>query len=193
MSVLSKKQEALLDMAVSISTCNMDKLRPALDAGFDAGLTANEAREVAVQLYAYCGFPRALNALNTIAQVLLRRKESGKDTEQGRTNGAIPAEQTSYRLGSRVQRALFDMPAAAPLDRDASSEEIINYYLRAHLFGDIFARDLLDWKTREFVTVSALSVMPGCEAQLSAHIAAAKRQGNSEDEIKAILARRPQR
>jgi len=43
-------------------------------------------------------------------------------------------------------------------------------YLRAHLFGDIFERDNLDWQSRELATVGMLSALPGAEPQLQSHM-----------------------
>jgi alkylhydroperoxidase/carboxymuconolactone decarboxylase family protein YurZ len=48
----------------------------------------------------------------------------------------------------------------------------INEYLKTHLFGDIFARDNLDWQSRELATVGALAAMSGVEPQLQSHISA---------------------
>ena len=47
----------------------------------------------------------------------------------------------------------------------------LDAYLKAHLFGDIFARDTLDWRTREIVTIAALAARPETEPQMKAHIA----------------------
>ncbi|MDR0892454.1 MAG: carboxymuconolactone decarboxylase family protein [Mediterranea sp.] len=184
---LSEKQEAMALIAASTALVDIPCLKMAVNAGLDAGLTLNEIREIAVQLYAYCGFPRALNALNAIAEVAGERAATGRQVLPGKTCTAIPVAKSSYELGSANQHALFGI-AQGPLTRDASSEQIIHYYLRAHLFGDIFARDVLDWKTREFVTVAALSVMSGCEAQLHSHLGAAERQGNSREELEALMA-----
>jgi quercetin dioxygenase-like cupin family protein/alkylhydroperoxidase/carboxymuconolactone decarboxylase family protein YurZ len=184
--VLTKKQEALAVIGASIAMSDWDKLASGFEDGFDNGLTINEAREVAVQMYAYCGFPRSLNALNTIKKVVDERKAAGKITEEGKSNTPVSSEKTSYAIGSAVQKALFNMPQTA-LTRDAPSDQIINYFLRAHLFGDIFMRDSLGWKTREFVTVAALSCMPGCEAQLRGHLTGSMANGNSKAEIEALL------
>lgn len=40
----------------------------------------------------------------------------------------------------------------------------------AHLFGAMFARDNLDWQSRQLATVGALSALPGVEPQLQSHI-----------------------
>jgi 4-carboxymuconolactone decarboxylase len=46
----------------------------------------------------------------------------------------------------------------------------IDEYLKTHLFGAIFARDNLDWQSRELATVAALAAMPGVEPQLRSHL-----------------------
>ena len=42
----------------------------------------------------------------------------------------------------------------------------IDYMLKAHLFGDLFARDILTYPEREIATISALASMNGTESQL---------------------------
>ena len=62
-----------------------------------------------------------------------------------------------------------------------------DYYLKAHLFGDIFARDNLTYADRELVTVSALSGLQGVEPQLRAHIAGARNMGVTEEQLQGIV------
>ena len=61
--------EAAPKSLVSISSYTaqgkIPELKHALNEGLDAGLSINEMNETLVQLYAYCGFPRSLNAINT--------------------------------------------------------------------------------------------------------------------------------
>ena len=65
---------------------------------------------------------------------------------------------------------------------------MIDEYLKAHLFGDIFARDCLDWRTREISTIAALAAMDNVESQLNAHIGIGKNNGITDLQIEAILA-----
>ena len=58
-----------------------------------------------------------------------------------------------------------------------------DYYLKAHLFGDIFAGDQLTPADREIVTVAALSALKGVAPQLASHKAGAVRMGNSQEQI----------
>lgn len=61
---LSIRQQAIIPIAAWGAAGDMSRLAAALTQGLDAGLTVNEAKEVLVQLYAYAGFPRSLNALS---------------------------------------------------------------------------------------------------------------------------------
>ena len=63
MTGLTARQQALAPIAAITVTGDQDRLRGALSAGLDAGLTIAEIKEILVQLYAYAGFPRSLNAL----------------------------------------------------------------------------------------------------------------------------------
>ena len=49
---------------------DMARLQPALKNGLDAGLTINELKEALSHIYAYVGFPRSLNALGVLRQVI---------------------------------------------------------------------------------------------------------------------------
>ncbi|HCO66280.1 MAG TPA: carboxymuconolactone decarboxylase, partial [Dysgonomonas sp.] len=66
-NILSPRQEKIVTISAFAATGNLDKLKTELDAGLDAGLTVNEIKEVIAHLYAYCGFPRSLQANGTFA------------------------------------------------------------------------------------------------------------------------------
>ena len=63
---LNERDAALADIGAAIARGEQDKLAAAFTAGFDAGLTLDQAKEVVGQLYAFCGCPRALNAAATL-------------------------------------------------------------------------------------------------------------------------------
>ena len=60
-------------------------------------------------------------------------------------------------------------------------------YLKTHLFGDIFGQDILDYRTREIVTVAALASMDGVNPQLQAHIGISKNVGVTNEELNEIV------
>ena len=69
MNTLDAKETALVAISMYTAHGDMPRLKQALSTGLDAGLTVNEIKEVLVQLYAYCGFPRSLNALGNFMQL----------------------------------------------------------------------------------------------------------------------------
>ena len=62
----------------------------------------------------------------------------------------------------------------------------IDDFLKRHLFGDIFARDNLDWQSRELATVGALAAMPGVESQLLSHIRISLNAGLTASQLRQV-------
>tara|TARA_Y100001956_G_scaffold82100_1_gene101746 strand:- start:4186 stop:4572 length:387 start_codon:yes stop_codon:yes gene_type:complete len=54
-------------------------------------------------------------------------------------------------------------------------------------FGDIYAREGLDLKSREIATVAALTALGNCAPQLKVHLNAALNVGCAEKEIKEVI------
>jgi alkylhydroperoxidase/carboxymuconolactone decarboxylase family protein YurZ len=173
-----------------MATSDMPKLNAALNQGLDAGLTVSEAREILVQLYAYVGFPRSLNALNELMTVVQARKQRGIEDAPGREpEGAIPTGEELLAAGTANQTKISGSPVKGPVFDFAP---VINQFLQAHLFGDIFERDNLDWQSRELATVGALAATPGVESQLRSHMRASMRAsmrvGLSEGQLRQVIA-----
>ncbi len=141
-------------------------MKASLEAGLDAGLTVNEIKEILVQMYAYAGFPRSLNGLGTFMAVMEERKSKGCKDEMGKDAGLIPTDRSSLEFGTENQTRLVGQPVTGALFDFAPA---IDQYLKAHLFGDIFQRDVLDWKERELATIAALANIKGVNSQLQAH------------------------
>ena len=176
---LSSKEKNIALAAAYAAKGDCKNLKSALAEGLDTGVTVAEYKEVLVQLYAYCGFPRSLNALGTFMGLL---KERNGDVA-GRGPSKLPdtpplkfgADNQTKLIGAEVKGEIFEFAPA------------IDRFLKAHLFGDIFGRDNLDWRTREIATVAMLAAMDGVESQLASHIAIAKHNGVSDSQIGEIL------
>lgn len=181
---LSARQQAIPLIAAFMASSNMEKLNQALHQGLDAGLAVNEAKEILVQLYAYTGFPRSLNALGELMKVAQARKEKGINDIQGpEPVAAIPVGDELRRVGTANQTTISGAPVQGPLFAFAP---VINQFLQTHLFGDIFARDNLDWQSRELATVGALAATPGAESQLLAHTRASLRVGLTAGQLRQL-------
>ena len=183
--LLTVRETAIVDLGAAVARGDQKNLAAALNRGFDNGLTLAEAKEFIGQLYAYCGFPRALNAAVTLQAVVKEREAAKRPVPAGKAPSAPPkgkaidfgtANQTKL-CGGEVKGGLFDFHPQ------------LDEYLKAHLFGDIFARDNVDWRTREIVTVAALAARPETEPQMKAHLGIAKNNGVSDAQEAAIVAR----
>lgn len=77
---LTQRQQALIPVASFAAAGDLDALDGALRDALNAGMTVNDGKEVLVQLYAYAGFPRSLNALGTFMKVVEDRKARASRT-----------------------------------------------------------------------------------------------------------------
>ena len=181
---LSARQQAIPLIASFMASSDMPRLNAALHQGLDAGLTISDAREILVQLYAYAGFPRSLNALGELLQVVEARRQRGMQDAPGREpSRPIPTGADLIAAGTANQTKISGGPVTGPVFDFAP---IINQYLQTHLFGDIFERDNLDWQSRELATVGALAATPGVEAQLRSHMAASLRVGLTAAQLRQV-------
>lgn len=179
---LTPRRQGLAVIAALEAKGDQAGLGTALAEALDGGLAVNEAKEALSQLYAYTGFPRSLNALGTLKKVLEARQAAGIKDLPGKEADPLPADYDALKQGTAVQTRLSGQPF------DYRFVPATDYYLKAHLFGDIFARNNLSFADREIVTVSAISALPGCEPQLTAHVAGARNMGVTDGELRALPA-----
>ena len=135
-NVLNEKQQCMAAIACLEAKGDIDGLTTAINAGFDAGLTVSEIKEALSQLYAYTGFPRSLNALGTLQSVVNSRRQQGKACEEGKDADPMAEGYDALKQGTEVQTKL----SGKPFNYDFAPAT--DYYLKAHLFGDIFARNM---------------------------------------------------
>lgn len=182
-TALNTQQQSMAAIAALTATGNIQQLKIALGAGLDAGLTVNEIKEALVQLYAYCGFPRSLNAINALMAVLEERKARGiRDAEE---KDATPLTGTAdkYETGKQTLQKLTGKEEKGPKTGANAFAPVIDTFLKEHLFADIFSRDVLNYRQRELVTISALAAMQGVDPQLQAHVTMGKNTGITESQL----------
>jgi alkylhydroperoxidase/carboxymuconolactone decarboxylase family protein YurZ len=97
---LSQKQQAIAPIGAAVAIGDMAQLNAALNQGLDAGLTVSDTKEILVQLYAYTGFPRSLNALGELMKVVDARKQRGVQDAPGRD----PGDAHPHRQGAACRR-----------------------------------------------------------------------------------------
>lgn len=185
-TALTPRQQALIPIAAFAAAGDIPQLNTALAEGLDNGVSISDAKEVLVQVYAYAGFPRSLNALGALMKLVSERKEQGIEDDPGQESPSktIPQGEELLAAGTRNQTSLAGAPVQGPLFDFAPA---IDTYLKAHLFGDIFERDNLDWKDRELATVSMLSALTGAESQVGSHVNISMNAGVTADQLRQLV------
>ncbi len=184
---LDTRQQSIVTISAFTANGNIERLKPALNAGLEADLSVNEIKEILIQLYAYCGFPRSLNGINAFMEVMKEREAKGIQDIVGKEATPLPKELDKDAYGSEVRRKLAGWDEEPPVQGLQLFTPVIITYAKEHLFADIFARDVLSYQERELVTISALAVMPGTEGQLEFHLGAAMNVGLSAEQLKSFI------
>lgn len=175
---LTIRQKHLATIAALEAQGDLTRLEPAVKNALDGGVTINEIKEAFSQLYAYTGFPRSLNALGVLKNVLDANPSATWSEGKPWTRPAEWDDATlALKNGTDTQTKL----CGRQFEYAFCTQD--DYYLKAHLFGDIFAGDQLTPADREIVTVAALSALKGVAPQLASHKAGTVNMGNTQEQV----------
>jgi quercetin dioxygenase-like cupin family protein len=184
---LSAKQRSIIPIAAFTATGDQERLRTAMTEGLEAGLTVNEIKEVLVQMYAYAGFPRSLSGIQTFMAVMEERQARGIKDQAGKDASPLPAGTNRDEYGARVRARLAGQEVSPAPAGYQLFTPVIDTFLKEHLFADIFARDILDHRSRELATVAALASMTGTRSQLQFHLGAAMNVGLTQAQMRDFI------
>ena len=160
----------------------LPQLKAHINGALNAGATPIELREAIYQLAPFIGFPKTLNALGVLNEVL---KERGIETPLKST--ATVKEVERYEKGFEIQNPLYGdeiKQAMKGLPDDMGAD--VARFLTEVCFGDFYTREGLDVKTRELLFVSAL-VTTGNTVTLKSHIKGNLKAGNSKETVTAAI------
>jgi 4-carboxymuconolactone decarboxylase len=96
-------------------------------------------------------------------------------------------EESRYDRGLGSMRAIFGAGIESALQGLAATSPDLVHYLVEFPFGDIYSRPSLDLKTREMLTVAALTVLGYPQAELKDHIRGAMNVGCTREDILEIV------
>ncbi len=184
---LNSSQQSIVSIAALTAAGDLEHLKTQLNTGLDAGLTINEIKEVLVQMYAYCGFPRSLNGINTFMGVMEERKAKGIKDPDGKEGAPVTDDAGKYERGRKMLETLTKTPQVKPAPGFGEFAPRIDAFLKEHLFADIFDNDVLTYEQRELATISALAAMPGVAPQLQAHVTMGMNIGVTEGQLKQVF------
>lgn len=167
---LTAREQAIVAIASYTGKGDLEHLPMALVQGLENGMTVNEIKEVLIQAYAYCGFPRSLRAIQTFMKVLDDRKSQGINDTMGKEATMPNQEGDKYDRGAAILETLSGADSAHPKSGYGAFAPAIDQFLKEHLFADIFERGLLSYRERELATVSFLAGVGNVEPMAAAHM-----------------------
>ena len=180
-TLLSRRMLLLCACAALEARGDLQRLDTAIREALDGGVSVNKMKDAFAGLYAYTGFPRSLNALNTLENVLSLRKSAGIIDDEGQPfcRPAVWDDATlSLQQGTEMQTR---DEGGTPWNYSFCPQA--DYYMKSHLFGDIFASNQFTPAERELLTVSALSAMDGVTPQFEGHKECAVFMGNTKEQV----------
>ncbi len=99
----------------------------------------------------------------------------------------MASQDTRHEQGLAKMRAIFGPSVDAALKDLAKASPDLARYLVEFPFGDIYTRAGLDPKTREMITVAALTVLGYSQDELRHHIKGALNVGCTREELLEII------
>ena len=174
MDILQKfiKTREMITCVTLTAMQTLPQLKTHSMAALNVGVTPIELREVVYQCAPFIGFPRTLNAIETLNEVF---KERGIALPL-ETQGTV-SEYNRYEKGSDIQTPLYGTEI-----RDALNSR----FLTEVCFGDFYTRNALDIKTRELLSICILATL-GAGNQIYSHTIGNLRAGNNKETLYAAM------
>jgi 4-carboxymuconolactone decarboxylase len=175
---LSDTTRELITIIALATNQTLPQLKAHTNAALNIGVKPIEIREVVYQLAPFIGYPKVLNALDTINSVFksrgiqlpLQNETTITDSQRFEKGKAI-----QYPLyGEGMKQNMKDLPGEFP--------EAIPRILTESCFGDFYTRGGLDTKTRELMIFCALATL-GADRQLASHAIGNMKVGNDKETL----------
>ena len=176
---LDDKTRELITITVLTTNQTLPQLKVHTNAALNIGVTPLEIREVVYQTAPFIGFPKVLNALDTINKVFESRniklplENKGTVTDDQRLEKGKEMQFPLY--GDKMKESMKDLPGGLG--------EAIPRMLTESCFGDFYTRGGLDLKTRELIIFCALATLGGTEKQMASHAVGNLKVGNSKETL----------
>ncbi len=184
---LSARHQAIIPIAAFTAVGDLQRLEPALHQGLEDGLSVNEIKEIFIHSYAYVGFPRSLNGINTFIKVMDERQRQGLTDIVGKQASPLPEDYDATRYGHQTRNGLVGRDISKRTTGYAPFVPTIDQFLVSHLFADIFVRDIFTHQERELITISMLAAMTGTDPQLRGHLGISLRMGYSVAQLRQFI------
>ena len=159
-----------------------------IEAALRAGLSQVELTEAFMQLAIYAGFPTALNAITTATAVF----SSELPNARAPTLVAVAPSEPRATRHARGLATLAETSRDAGASVIASFDDLapaLGHAIVEHAYGDVFARQEIDLRTRELAACAAFAAVgnQAMSTPLRVHVQAALNCGATRAEITEVL------
>jgi 4-carboxymuconolactone decarboxylase len=161
----------------------LPQLKAHTNAALNIGVKPITIREVIYQLATVIGYPKVLNAMDTINSVFKSRNirlplpDEGTVTEEQRFEKGKALQMPLY--GEGMKQNMKDLPD--------DFAETIPKMLTETFFGDYYTRKGLDDKTRELMIFCAMATLGGADKQMASHAVGNMKVGNDKETLFSAL------
>ena len=180
---LTDKTRELVTITALTVNQTYPQLKAHTNAALNIGVTPLEIREVVYQFAPFIGFPKVLNAVETINEVFKSRGIQlplpAQATVQENNRLEKGAEMQTPLYGTGMKQAMGSLPG--------EFATAIPKMLTELCFGDFYTRTGLDLKTRELMIFCALATMGGTERQMASHAAGNLKAGNDKETLLSAM------
>jgi 4-carboxymuconolactone decarboxylase len=181
---LDDRIRELITIVVLVTNQTLPQLRSHTAAALNVGVSPVEIREAVYQCAPFLGFPKTLNGVAVVDEVLVER-----GIELPLPPQATVTDDERFERGRAIQHPLYgdeisDNLAGLPDELRG----VLPRLLTEFCFGDFYTRSGLDLATRELLVLCLLAAHGGADAQLQPHASGNLKAGNSiEVQIAAMI------
>lgn len=179
---LSIKMREMITCVCLATMQTLPQLEAHANAALNVGVTPLELREAIYQCAPFVGFPKTLNAIETINKVFRQRGYSLPLETQGTVT-----EENRHAEGANIQTPLYgtEIKDAMRVLPEGMRDDVPNF-LTEMCFGDFYTRGTLDVRTRELLVLCGLATL-GADRQLVSHTAGCLKAGNTKETLYASM------
>lgn len=175
----------LREMITCITLATMQtlpQLKAHAGAALNVGVTPEELREVMYLTAPFIGFPKMLNAVAAVNEVLKERGIPLPLEKQGTVT-----EDTRHVTGKAIQDKLYPGGIASVMEGlPDDMGKNVERFLTDYFFGEIYSRGAIDLQTRELLGYCVLATLEA-ESQLQSHYHGNINVGNAPETLTAAV------
>src|SRR3954451_3116560 len=180
---LNDTTRELITITALATNQTLPQLKAHTNAALNIGVKPIEIREVIYQLAPFIGYPKVLNALDTINSVF---KDRG--IKLPLQNESKIADSERFDKGKEIQSPIYGEGMKQNMkDLPGEFADAISRILTESCFGDFYTRGDLDIKTRELMIFCALATLGGADRQMGSHAIGNMKLGNDKETLLSAL------